>query len=297
MKIVSLGEVWLHLLPIGVRIGGAPVNFAWYCQELGAQSILVSAVGEDIKGTRVLRELQQHGLPTDYVAVLPGEATGTVTPVFHDAGSVSYDVGDNVAWDLLAFSPQLKELAAGADAVCFGTLGQRSPVSAATIEQFLISMKPDALKLFDSNLQGGLSSAALLDHSFTLCNAAQINQTDLPVICKTLGLPEDTGCQELVRRYELRLLALVKGVNGAVFYTPEKEYEQDGFSDGELVNKAAAEDCFSAVLCVGLLNAAPLADINRAANRSAAYAGASKSMMRPFAFDTLESMRRKGVIK
>ena len=44
-KIVGIGELLWDVLPAGRRLGGAPVNFAFYAQEQGAEACIVSAVG------------------------------------------------------------------------------------------------------------------------------------------------------------------------------------------------------------------------------------------------------------
>ena len=44
-KIVGIGELLWDVLPAGRRLGGAPVNFAFYAQEQGAEAYIVSAVG------------------------------------------------------------------------------------------------------------------------------------------------------------------------------------------------------------------------------------------------------------
>ena len=46
-KIMGIGELVWDLLPDGRQLGGAPVNFAYWCNRLGAEGYPVSAVGSD----------------------------------------------------------------------------------------------------------------------------------------------------------------------------------------------------------------------------------------------------------
>ncbi len=70
--IVGLGEVLWELLPSGKQLGGAPANFAYHAQELGAEnvtSIIVSSIGQDGLGNDLLFTLSQAGLTTEYIKV------------------------------------------------------------------------------------------------------------------------------------------------------------------------------------------------------------------------------------
>lgn len=45
LRIVSFGEVLFDIFDDGARLGGAPLNLAVHLHRLGAESLLVSAVG------------------------------------------------------------------------------------------------------------------------------------------------------------------------------------------------------------------------------------------------------------
>ena len=78
-KIVGIGELLWDVLPAGRRLGGAPVNFAFYAQEQGAEACIVSAVGQDASGDELLggiaalglgvRAVQRNAHPTSTVEV------------------------------------------------------------------------------------------------------------------------------------------------------------------------------------------------------------------------------------
>ena len=61
-KIVGIGELLWDVLPAGRRLGGAPVNFAFYAQEQGAEACIVSAVGQDASGDELLGGIAALGL-------------------------------------------------------------------------------------------------------------------------------------------------------------------------------------------------------------------------------------------
>ena len=46
-KILGIGELVWDVFPEGKQLGGAPVNFAFFAKELGAEAYPVAALGTD----------------------------------------------------------------------------------------------------------------------------------------------------------------------------------------------------------------------------------------------------------
>ena len=66
-----------------------------------------------------------------------------------------------------------------ADAVCFGTLAQRSEPSRQTVRTLVKRAKPRALKVLDINLRQHYYSKNVLDASLRLANVLKINDDEL----------------------------------------------------------------------------------------------------------------------
>src|SRR3712207_9412735 len=75
--------------------------------------------------------------------ILPKVAypTGTVQVTLDAGGVPQYEIKEEVAWDNIPFTDELRELALHTRAVCFGSLAQRSEVSRNTINSFLDMMQ------------------------------------------------------------------------------------------------------------------------------------------------------------
>ncbi len=76
MKIVSVGEITIdHYLGLNRSfVGGISLNFAVNARRCGADVVsLVSSVGTDKGGRRVLEKLEREGIDASHVAILPGE--------------------------------------------------------------------------------------------------------------------------------------------------------------------------------------------------------------------------------
>lgn len=184
-------------------------------------------------------------------------------------------------------------LAARCDAVCFGSLGQRSPASRATIQQFLAAMPVTSLRMFDVNLRQHFYSAELIRESLRLATAVKLNDEELPVLVSLLGLSgtgEREQCRDLAQSFGLSLVALTCGSRGAILIAG------DSVSDGtpapvKVVDTVGAGDSFTAAVVTGLLAGLALDDINARACAVAAYVctqrGATPPLPRELTLPTL----------
>jgi len=270
--IVGLGEVLWDLLPRGKQFGGAPANFAYHANTLGAKGYVVSCVGADALGDEILKRLDALGLRRDYVAVDAAHATGTVSVTLDAAGCPTYVIHENVAWDFLRPGPALLSLAAAADAVCFGSLAQRSAVSRATIRDFLAATGPDCLRIFDINLRQRYFDADTIAASLSRATVLKLNDEELPVVAELLSIAggEEEILGELCLRFNLRLIALTKGAGGAMLFTPGRCSVQPGLPV-EVADAVGAGDAFTAALAMGMLAGLDLDVIGAHANRLARY--------------------------
>ena len=57
-KVIGLGEVLWDVLPEGKHLGGAPANFAYHAGQQGAESTVVSRIGNDDLGSEIRDEIQ-----------------------------------------------------------------------------------------------------------------------------------------------------------------------------------------------------------------------------------------------
>ena len=272
--IVGLGEILWDIFPDGEKFGGAPANFACSAAGYGAQYVdvhVVSGVGQDELGRAAIKTLGEKQVSTSAIQENQ-HPTGTVLVTIDEAGSASYEFRDNTAWDNLQTNLESTSLAHRADAVCFGTLGQRSKVSREAIQQFVTSMRPDALKVYDVNLRPPHVNHDVLRWSLETANVLKMNEDELPFVAEMLGLAgnERTVLQTLASRFKLRCAALTRGSRGSIL-VGQNEFDENTGVNTDVLDTVGAGDAFSAVLTIGLLAAQPLISINRAANQLAAF--------------------------
>ena len=271
--IVGLGEILWDMLPAGKQLGGAPANFAYHAQALGAEGVVVSCIGDDDLGREILSQLDGLGLDCQYIAVDKANRTGTVTVKLDANGVPDFTIHENVAWDFIPLSAPLLELAARADAVCFGSLCQRSDVSRDTVRRFLEKTKPDCLRIFDINIRQSYYSKDIIGAMLDTSNVLKLNDDELPLVGELLDIKgsESEILAELAARYGLRLIVLTKGADGSRLYGPDGDSESKGVPPEKIADTVGAGDAFTAAVAVGLLNGNGLEQINAHANRVASF--------------------------
>lgn len=270
-RVAGLGEILWDLLPEGKQLGGAPANFAWHAQDAGAISEVVSRVGADELGREILHRLTGWGLGRAHVSVDAEHPTGTVGVTLGAGGVPEYVIYEDVAWDHIPWTDGLQSLATRLDAVCFGTLGQRAPVSRHTIRGFLQHTRPDCLRVYDVNLRPTGDAEEIVRASLETANVLKMNDAELPRLAAMLGLSgDDAGLlRALVERYGLRLAALTRGPRGSLLVTPSEESDHPGIQ-ADVVDTIGAGDAFTAAMVMALLGGAGAEEINARANEAAA---------------------------
>ena len=263
--IIGFGEVLWDMLPQGRQLGGAPANFAYHVSQLGYQGIIVSAVGNDALGNDIVKELDSHGIASRISIV--DAPTGVVNVSVDDKGIPSYEIVENVAWDNIPYSEDLQYLASQAVAVCFGSLAQREVVSRDTIMQFIESLPPTCLKVFDINLRQRYYTREIIEWSLEHCDVLKLNDDELAIIKEMLEattLSDDSFVAKLKQLYDLKIVILTCGEKGSsVYYDDEVNFELT--PQVEVVDTVGAGDSFTAAFVATLLQGKSVLEAHRQA--------------------------------
>ena len=273
LVIAGIGEVLWDVYPDAARFGGAPANFACHAATLGAEAWIASAVGVDDLGDRALDTLEMAGVECRTVARDGEHETGQVMVTLDSSGHASYKFADDSAWDHVEWSAALESLAGRCDAVCFGTLGQRSPISRATIQRFVNATPRPALRMFDVNLRQDFFDRRTIDASLRVASAVKLNEEELPKVAELCEIDASTHrhmLRALVERYDLRLAALTCGAEGAFLIAGDEESMCPAVP-AKVVDTVGAGDAFTATVVPDFLRGMPLAEVNRHANAVASF--------------------------
>ena len=281
--IVGIGELLWECLPTGRQIGGAPANFAYIATQLGARGVVASRVGADADGDEIITLLNQRGLDTTFIQRDTTRATSRVEVSMSADGQATYAIHENVAWDYLTLTPEWEALANAANAVCFGSLAQRSDASRVAIRGFVAATRPAALRVFDVNLRQSFFDADVLRASLEMADAVKLNHEELPRIAALMGAGGRGDAAQAVRLREifgLRFICVTRGKHGSLLVTQDETDEHPGLA-ANVADTVGAGDAFTAALVCQYLQGAPLAQINDAANRVGAWVASQTGGMPP----------------
>ncbi len=280
-KVVGLGEVLWDLLPERTCLGGAPTNFAYITTLMGDQGIVASRVGEDSRGLEALRRMEELGLDIDHVQTDRDHATGTVKVELDAKGQARFEIAQPVAWDFLEWTKDWKNLAEEADAVCFGSLAQRSEVSRQTLRQFVDTTARDTLKIFDVNLRQSYYSEEILSDSMRLADIVKVNNDELPKIMSLSKVPhkdELSSAKKLIEKYDLSLVCITRGGSGSLLVRETGASEHPGFKV-RVADTVGSGDAFTAGLVHEYLHGASLDLMNEVANLVGAWVASEVGAM------------------
>ncbi len=278
--VAGIGEVLWDIVGEQETLGGAPVNFAFNAAQLGASAYAIAAVGDDERGNRAIKLLQNKSINVDYVQKTT-QQTGYVLADTDSKGIATYQFPDNVAWDNLTVNSAICKLIKKLDVICFGSLAQRSQITRDTIYRYLTLASNEqeknrerikTLKVFDLNIRQNFYSKAIIKRSLQFANILKLNDDELVLMQHLFSLKGTQAEQlkQLLNNYNLSLVALTCGGKGSVLVTDDEISEHTGFPC-QVVDTIGAGDAFTAAVVLGWLKGLSLAQINHQANYLASY--------------------------
>lgn len=266
---IGIGEILWDMLPDGKMLGGAPANFAYHTHQLGSDGIVISAVGDDILGKEIEEIVEGKGLVNGLSkSTFP---TGTVSVELTN-GIPDYTIHENVAWDDIQLNEVAKEKLKQANAVCFGSLAQRCEMSQKAIWAALEMVPESCLKVFDINIRQSFFTKDLIDKSLLYADIFKINDEELELFQSMFQLEGsvDELCQQILVKYDLKLLTLTKGSDGSILYTPTEKSDLPTPAV-QVIDTIGAGDSFNATMVMGLLYNKPLKVIHNNAIKVSAF--------------------------
>lgn len=268
--IIGIGELLWDLLPTGKKAGGAPINFVYHASHLGAESYAISAVGNDLLGDEIMKEIESINI--DHVIERVNFPTGTVLVKLKD-GFPDYTIIENVAWDHIPMTEQIEELAKKTDAICFGTLAQRSETSRNTIMRVLSLVPEESFRIFDINIRQNFYSKEIINESLKACNVFKINDDELKLLKELFEMQltdENELCQWFVDKFNLKYMILTAGSSYSKVFTSETS-SYIITPKVEVMDTVGAGDAFTGAFISSTLEGKSLLDAHQTAVDRAAY--------------------------
>lgn len=284
--ILCFGEILFDCFSAGEYIGGAPFNLAAHAASCGCRATVYSRIGRDSRGAAAHHALWRAGVDARLLQIDDVHPTGYVDITLNASGEPTYRFVESPAWDFIE-SPSAETVeglhALSPDAVVFGTLAQRHPVSRNAFVQLKRTL-PNALLLYDVNLRPPHTPLSLVEENIFDADLLKLNESELDLISKNLwGTAHAPGEAFAKIREQGRLKALVvtKGSAGAVLCAEAGTFHSSAPSV-KTISAVGAGDAFTAVFLVGWLKHIAPEKILERANSLGAWVAAHAEAVPPY---------------
>lgn len=282
LKVIAVGEIVWDMLPAGKQLGGAPLNFAFFSKELGAEAYAVSAIGNDVLGDETLAVASATGVNLDYLQRnnLP---TSRVLISLDNEGVPQYEIVENVAWDALECPQMILDLVKDASVMCWGSLAQRSVTSRQSVLAMLSAAPKECVKVFDINIRQHYYSREVIETSLGYADILKLNEDELPLVASILGLsgPEHDIVSQLIEKYALKYLVYTHGADFSEVFSATGEYSHVQTPKVKVVDTVGAGDSFTAVFVTSILQGLSMAESHARAVEVSAYVCTQNGAINP----------------
>ena len=226
--VVCFGEILWDVLPGNIVPGGAPMNVAYHLKKLGIQPALITRVGLDNYGKKLIQLMEKQGISTDYFQMDFERDTGKVTMTTGEDEHVHYDILQQVAWDNIQWDDQFEALLSTTAFFVFGSLSTRSEASRQVLYRLLESAR---FKVFDINLRPPHYSRPILEKLMRGVGVLKLNLEELELLTGWFSgyKTEADRIEALQEQFRIPTIVVTKGSRGAVMLIDGVFYEHPGF--------------------------------------------------------------------
>lgn len=264
------------LLPLGNVPGGAPMNVAVHLNNFGVDSQMISRIGHDNLGRSLLDFLNEMGVDSSLIQVDDNKQTSVVKVILKENNDVNYDILKNVAWDYIEYNENLKKVVKEANCLAFGSLAARNETTRNTLLKLLPHAKMTA---FDVNLRPPFYNKKIIESLLIHTDILKINHEELQEIGNWYNnsTNEKVLAETLKERFNLKMICLTRGKNGAILFTNNETIKTGGYSV-RVKDTVGSGDAFLAGILAKITEGKPLKEALKfacgAGSLVATYSGA-----------------------
>lgn len=228
-NVVCFGEVLWDVFQSHKKIGGAPLNVAVRLKSLGNDVSIISRVGADVNGDKILAFLNENNINTDGVQIDSNNNTGEVKVTLNEKGSASYDIIYPMAWDKIEVTETIENITKTSDAFVYGSLISRDEKSKNTLYELLSIAK---YKIFDVNLRAPYYTKEVLLFLMNEADFIKFNDDEIFEIAKHLNFDSQSleeNIHFISEQTNTKTICVTKGGQGAVLYYNKTFYTNNGY--------------------------------------------------------------------
>jgi fructokinase len=222
-KAMCYGEILWDVLPEGPQPGGAPLNVAYHLNKMGLSTSIISKIGDDSNGKRLVRLMDAWGINLQFLQVDTEYPTSEVLAKMN-GNEASYEIVFPVAWDFIGKNSQIQSVINSSTYFVYGSLASRNETSRDTLFKLL---ETDAIKVFDINLRPPFMGQDLLKVLLEKADIVKLNQAELEMVQIIFNGPLDKEASQvkfIQDHFNIGEVIITKGEFGASYYTNKKGY-------------------------------------------------------------------------
>jgi fructokinase len=253
--VVCFGEILWDILPDTVVPGGAPMNVAYHLRKLGIRPALITRVGLDNYGKRLIQLMEKQDISTDFFQMDFELDTGKVTMTPGEGDDIHYEIVKPVAWDNIQWDDQFAPLIRQCDYFVFGSLSTRSEAN----REVLYRLQDLAqYRVLDINLRPPHYNRLILERLLSGTDLLKLNLGELELLTGWFAAyqSERDRIKAIQDRFRIPTIVVTKGSQGSVMTVDGEFYEHPGFRV-DLADTVGSGDAFLAGLLYQLSNKNP----------------------------------------
>lgn len=256
--VVCFGEVLWDILPSGPLPGGAPMNVAYHLRKLGTNPALITKIGSDNYGEKLVSILSESGVSTEFFYIDDEHPTGLVYANANDQHEVVYDIVYPSAWDFIEMKDEMALLVKDAEYFVYGSLTSRSKISRDTLGQLLEIAKT---KVLDINLRPPYFTRSIVQDLLRDAHILKMNNAELELITGWLSNFQNAEDRMKLMQDEFKIdmLIVTMGGDGAMVLQDGQFHRHAGFKV-EVADTIGSGDSFLAGFLHQLRNGSSVED-------------------------------------
>jgi fructokinase len=225
------------------QAGGYPVQAACHLKKLGINPAIITRVGLDDQGKKLIGFIEGMKLPTDFFQIDYEAGTGDADPAY-PVQKINSSGDPLQAWDNITWDPSFESLAAQAKLFVHGSLGARGEASRKTLYKFIDT---GIQRFFDINLRTPYYTRKLIEDCLTGTCMLKLNTDELELITGWFARYSSLAerMQVLQDRFRIPYIILSRGMNGCLINASGSVFEHPGFGEAE-GEAGPAEEAFVA---------------------------------------------------
>ena len=283
-EVTLIGQAILDILagPIGSNIfdagtmpmetikmtcGGNGYNEAAALSRLGVPVSLISKVGNDEAGTRIIDKMNNIGINTDHVIIEDGLETSINIVLFDEHGERRFLTNPKGSQRRLSEKNIMASIDSCADIVCFTCMFVSPLLDIPAMTSIFSRIKEKEGRTLAVDMTKAKNGEKIRDLKPLLQYIDYIlpNEEELRIISDK---NTDQGAKELLD-FGVGCVIVKQGKSGCTVYTKECSFHVNAYASEHAVDTTGAGDCFAAGFLYGLVKKMGLIDCVHMANATA----------------------------